>query len=202
MKLVIDILMFILMLLEFSRAYMNPLLHEIFGIILLLLVIIHLILNRNYIKNILNGKYNIKRIIMLLINILFMISFILSSIFGILSSQNLLTFLNIGNMNIISLHKIFAYISILFMSMHLGINFNIMFGKLEKKINNKLLWIIKIIIIVFGIYSFIHLDFLNHLIGKYGFGIVTGNIIINILGYLSIVISISIITNIIYKKIK
>ena len=51
-KIIIDMLMFILILLEFSRGYMKPIYHEIIGILLFILVIIHLILNRNYIKSI------------------------------------------------------------------------------------------------------------------------------------------------------
>lgn len=111
-KLIVDILMFILMLLEFSRMYMPTILHEIFGITLLLLVILHLILNKNYLKSIDKGKYNLKRTIMLITNILLIISFFLSILFGILSSQDLLKFMNIGNMNIISLHKTISYISL------------------------------------------------------------------------------------------
>ena len=153
-KITIDILMFILMLLEFSRMYMEPIYHEIIGIILLILFIIHLILNMQYIKNIQKGKYNLKRTIMLIVNILFMITFSLSLLFGILSSQNLLTFMNINNMNIIKLHKMFSYISLVIMGIHLGINFNAMFGKISKIIKNDIvLYIISIIIIGFGIYS-------------------------------------------------
>lgn len=140
---------------------------------------------------------------MLIINILFIISFLISCIFGILSSNDLLPFFNIGNLNIISLHKTLAYITLFIMGLHLGINFNSMFGKLEKKINNKVvLIIIYIVIILFGIYSFIKLDFWYHLIGKYGFSIVTGNIVINVLEYISLVLCITLLTNMIYKKIK
>ena len=38
-KLIVDILMFILMILEFSRMYMEPIYHEIIGVILFILVI-------------------------------------------------------------------------------------------------------------------------------------------------------------------
>ena len=58
------------------------------------------------------------------------------------------------------------------------------------------------VIIVYGIYSFIKLDIFKHLIGTYGFSIIEGNIFINILRYFSIVMSISIIINIITKILK
>ncbi len=200
MKLIVDILMFILMLLEFSKVYMKPIFHEIFGIILVILIITHLFLNRNYIKNIFKGKYNLSRIIMLIINIGFFITFILSLIFGLLSSQELLKFLNIKNLTIISLHKILAYISLIFLGLHLGINFNAMFNKI--KINKIIKIILGIVFIIYGIYSFIKLDILKHITGTYGFSIVEGNIFINILRYFSIVMMLSIIMNFINNKIR
>ena len=199
-KIIVDILMFILMLLEFSRGYMKPIFHEIFGICLIVLVILHLIFNRNYFKTIFKGKYNLKKTIMLIINAGFMITFILSMIFGLLSSQELLKFLNIGNLRIVELNKILAYISLIFMGLHLGINFNAMYGKISNKIKNKILiYLIDLIIIVIGIYSFISLDILKHITGEFGFSILEGNIIINILKYLSIIMMLAIIMNKIYS---
>ena len=182
---------------------MKPIYHEIIGIILLILFIIHLILNIKYIKNILNGKYNLKRTIMVIINIVFLVTFLLSLIFGILSSEDLLSFMNINNMNIISLHKTMPYISLIVLGLHLGINFNAMFGSISKLIkNNIILYIINIIIIVFAVYSYIHLDLWNHITGRYGFSIVTDNILINILEYLSIILMITILTNFIYRRME
>ena len=57
------------MLLEFSSIYLPPEIHEIIGILLVVLVIIHLILNRKYLKSIPKGKYNLKRMVMLVINV-------------------------------------------------------------------------------------------------------------------------------------
>lgn len=50
-KIVIDTLMLILMLLEYSKLYTGQLLHEVFGILLLTLFISHNILNINFIKD-------------------------------------------------------------------------------------------------------------------------------------------------------
>lgn len=199
MKIIVDILMFILMLLEFSKGYMKPIFHEIFGIALCILVVIHLILNRNYLKSLFKGKYNTKRSIMLIVNLGFFITFFLSILLGLLSSQELLKFMNIKNINITNLHKVFAYISLIFMGLHLGINFNAMFGKLEKKVNKIVIYIIEILLVIYGIYSFIKLDILKHLIGTYGFSVLDGNIIINILRYISLIMMIAIIINKLYS---
>ena len=201
-KLIVDIIMLILMLLEFSRIYTGALIHEIIGIILLILVIIHLILNKNYIVNIPKTKHKLKNVLMLVINALLICSFLLTIVFGILSSQETLTFLNIHNLIIVKLHKIFGNISLIIVAMHLGINFNAMFGKITKLIKYNIVnYILGIVIIVLGIYSSIKVDFIKHVIGEYGFSIKEGNIIINILEYLSIVMMITIIINFIYKRI-
>lgn len=201
-KLIVDIIMFILMLLEFSRLYTGALLHELIGIALLILVIVHLILNKNYLLNILKAKYNVRSIIMLITNILLIISFLLTIVLGILSSGEILTFLNIHNLTIVKLHKILGNVSLIVIGIHLGINFNAMFGKITKLIKNNIVnYILGIIIIMLGIYSSIKVDFIKHVIGEYGFSIKEGNIIINILEYLSIILMFTIIINFIYKRI-
>ena len=199
MKIIIDILMFILMLLEFSKGYLSPILHEILGIALCILIIIHLILNKSYIKNIFKGKYNTKRWIMLIINLAFLITFSISLIFGLLSSQEILKFLNIKSMTITNLHKVFSYISLIIFGLHLGINFTAMFGNIEKKINKIVIYIIDIVLIIYGAYSCVKLDILKHITGTYGFSILDGNILINILRYLSIIMILAIITNKLYN---
>lgn len=201
-KLIVDILMFVLMLLEFTKIYSGALIHELVGIALFILVIVHLILNSAYIKNILKKKYDLKSILMLITNILLIIFFLLTSIFGMLSSKETLTFMNIHNLSINKLHKMFAYISLIIVGIHLGINFNAMFGKITKMIKNKIINIgLGLIIICIGIYSFIKLDYFKHLTGEFGFGIATSNIVIVLLEYLSIIMMVTIIINFIYKKI-
>lgn len=195
MKLIVDILLFTLMILEFSRGYMDPIIHEIIGIILFILMVLHTILNINYFKTISKGKYNFKRFIMLIINIGFMISFVSSIILGLMSSQSLLTFMNIENIKIIKLHKISAYISLIFMSLHLGININ----SVTERINKKVLNIFSIFIIIFGIYSFVKLDIIKHITGEFGFSVMNENLFMNVLQYLSVVLMITVVTNKIYN---
>lgn len=199
-KLIIDILMLVLMILEFSRMYMPTILHEIIGIMLFILVILHLYFNKIYLKNISNGKYTLQRSIMLVVNIIFLLSFILSILFGVLSSQDLLKFMNIGNMQVIKLHKMLSYVCLICTGFHLGMNFDIMVRKINKLINNKyVVSIVSFLIIIFGIYSFYHLDIFNHLTGKYTFSLVTENIVINFLEYLSIVLMVAVIVHLIFK---
>lgn len=191
-KIIVDILLGILMLLEFSRLYLDPAVHEMMGIALVVLLIIHLMLNRKYLKAIPKGKYNHKRTVMLIVNLAFFIVFSLTIILGLLSSQSILTFLNIGDLTTVYLHKIFAYISLIILGMHVGMN-------IELKTDKKIFHMIYLAIIIFGIYSFIHLDILNHLMGNYGFGLANGNLITNTIEYASIVFMICILTGFLQK---
>lgn len=190
-KIAVDILLFILMLLEYSRVYLPSEIHEIIGICLIILVIMHLALNKKYFKAISKGKYSFKRSFMLAVNVLFIITFSATCITGILSSQDILTVMNIGNLTTIYLHKIFAYASVIVLGMHLGINLTKLFNKFNK--------ILYVIIIILGAYSLIAVDFWNHLIGNYGFSLVTWNIIINMLEYLLIILMFSAITHLVFN---
>lgn len=199
-KIIVDILLFILMLIEYSRTQIPAEIHEITGICLIILVIIHLILNRKYLKAIPKGKYDFKRSLMLIVNLSFFVVFFLTVIFGALSSQYTLTIMNIGNMTTIYLHKILGYLSLILMAIHLGINLTKPLNKLEEKLGNKI-YILYIILIILGIYSAIQLDFWNHLIGKSGFSIVTNTLMINTLEYLSLILMITIIVNLIWRRL-
>ena len=184
-KIIVDILLFILIIIEYSRLYINPTVHEIIGIGLIILIILHIYLNRNYFKSIKKGKYNFKRSFKLVINITFLIVFILTCIFGIFSSQ----FLSIGSLTTIYLHKIFAYLSVILLGLHLSFNINPLIAKIPYK------KAIFPILIIFGIYSLIQVDFWNHLTGRYGFSMLSGNIAINSIYYIGIVLMIIVLLN-------
>jgi cytochrome b len=49
-KMIVDILLLILMLIEYSKTYLPSEIHEIIGILLIVLVAIHLALNKKYLK--------------------------------------------------------------------------------------------------------------------------------------------------------
>lgn len=197
-KIVVDVLLLIFMLAEYSRVHLPPEMHEIIGIGLILLVTVHMILNRNYFKAIPRGKYSAKRMVELLSTIGFFAVLILTCIFGILSSQEILPFLNIKSLTAIYLHKILAYACIILLGIHLGINLKRMFKKLEKRIG-KTIYPVYLLIMVLGIYSAMQVDFLNHITGSYGFSTVTGNILINSLEYLSIILMTTVIVHLIEK---
>lgn len=202
-KLIVDLLLFVFMILEFSRSYLSSWSHELFGILLLALMILHLYLNKNYLKNIFKGKYNSKRLIMAVVNISFAVAFSLSLIFGILSSEEILSFLNLRSSSIIKFHKTFSYISLVLVGLHLGLNLKVMLIKIQKLINNIIILnLIEIIIIAYGVFSFFKHDILKHISGYYDFAFSDCSFLVNFVRYASIILAISLITNIFYNMMK
>ena len=198
-KIIVDVLMLIIMLLEFSKLYTGQLLHEIFGIALFILFIIHNILNMNFYKKILRGNYNLLRGITTTINILFLICMLLTIILGIPISSELFKVLNLnGNITIRKLHTILGYWNLILLSIHLGFHFKIIFAKLKNIMKDKkaikiLVHIVELIIIIFGIKTMRDINLGAYLIGKSSFAIPT-NIILSLLNNFITVISISILT--------
>ena len=207
MKIIIDILMLVLMLLEYSKIYTGQLVHEIIGIVLLLLFLTHNILNINFYKNLFKGNYNLTRGIITVVDLSFLICMLLTIILGIPISEKVFKFLGLkGSMTIRKLHTIFGYWGLVILSIHLGLHFNMIFAKLNQKIKEKnvlkvVMYLLEIIIIIYGIKVMIDTNFIDYLVGKASFSIPSGDIIISFLNNLSIVFTIAIIVFKIDKKL-
>ena len=195
-RMIVDILMILLMLLEYSKLYTGQLLHEIFGTLLLVLFIVHNTLNINFYKNIFKGKYNAQRIVITTIDLTFLLCMIFTIILGIPISEKIFKFLGLnGNMTIRKLHTIFGYWGMIILGVHLGLHFKMMFVKLNKKIeNNKLLkislYITQILIIIYGIKAMRDTKLGLYLIGDASFAIPT-NIFLSLFNNLAIIFAIA-----------
>ena len=206
-KIVIDILMFILMLLEYSKLYTGQLLHEVFGILLLILFILHNILNIKFYKGLLKGKYNLQRITITVINFLLLMCLLFAIILAIPISESIFKFLNLSaNMTVRKLHTIFGYWSLILMSIHLGLNLKILSAKIKNKVKERKIikiffCIIELIIVALGIKAIIDTNLGLYLVGKASFAIPT-NAIVSFLNNFCIVATISIITNKLEKILK
>ena len=161
----VDIVMYFLMVIMMGYHLTGNKVHEMLGISIFSLFIIHTVLNYKWYKAILKGKYNIKRIIILVINLGLIISFIGIAISVIIVSRNLFYNLNIVRFsNARVIHLVLTSWSYIFMSLHLGLHLQ----NLLMKINYKYMTIVKGIIILTGLYSFIdtayfHIFFSNFL---------------------------------------
>jgi len=199
-RMIVDILMFIFMLLDYSKIYTGQLIHEILGIALLILFIIHNILNINFYKNIFKGKYNSSRAFLTIVDIGFLIFMALTIILGVPISKELFNFFSIANGSIISkLHILFSYWGMLFLAMHIGLHIKTFFAKLICKVkkNNLIKYVVillQILIVIYGIKLFFNTNIINYLIAKSSFGNYTKNIWISLWNNFMIIFAIAIIT--------
>lgn len=198
-KMIVDILMLILMILEFSKLYTGQLFHEIFGITLFILFIIHNVLNISFYKNILNGKYSLIRVLLTTVNILFLLCMTMTIMLGIPISSELFKGLNLnGNMTVRKLHTIFGYWDLVLLGIHLGFHYKMIFVKLKNMIKDQkylkiVVYVIDFAIMIYGIKVMIDNNIGAYLIGKSSFA-KPSNIVLSIFNTSIMAASISIFT--------
>lgn len=90
-KLVNDLAMTVLMLIAMAYYITGNMIHEVVGVVVLILFIAHNLLNRRWYKAILKGKHNIPRILQIGINLLFLVTMVLMTLpFRILQTERML----------------------------------------------------------------------------------------------------------------
>lgn len=153
-KIGIDILMTILIIFLMNTRFTGIQLHEIFGVVILVLFIIHKILNFQWIiaigKNLFNKKVNTKNKMLFLLAIALFLLTIGMIITGILISRYLFTQLEIGNRGVIKkLHRFFSSWAFVLMAIHIGFHIQ----TIRNRINNKFISlkenrIVKVVILI------------------------------------------------------
>lgn len=134
-----------------------------------LLVIGHHVLNRRWMGNITRGKYTVHRILQTVIVILLALTMIGFMVSGILLSNYIFRFVRIkGVANLArSIHILCAYWGFLFMAVHLGLHWNMMFRILGKVFPLKgVAKIPGLLIAVYGGYAFYKRGIVNYLFLK------------------------------------
>ena len=165
-KIAIDILMYFIFVILMGHHITENLIHEILGTILFILFIVHHILNYRYYKTIFKGKYNFKRVFLLIIDLLLLISMIGMMISGVIISSDVFTFLNIPTTIFgRQLHMVSTSLAFVIMSIHLGLHLGVIINQLNKKMKNSVLeyvyYLILILIVIYGVYSFKKLNLIS-----------------------------------------
>ena len=165
-KMIIDILMYLLFIILMGHYITGNLIHEILGTTLFILFIVHHILNYKYYKTIFKGKYTSKRVLVLIIDSLLLISMIGMIVSAINISSDVFRFLNIptkiwGR----KLHMLSTSWGFVLISIHVGLHLNILINKLNKKMKKNtfeyVYYLILILLVIYGIYSFIKLNIIS-----------------------------------------
>lgn len=166
-KITIDIIMTTLMLLAMAYQLTGNFLHEIIGVTLFILFFLHNMLNIKWYKAIYKGKYNLRRIISTVVNVFMLSSMIFLMITGIMISKDVFAFLEIsGGFAVRGLHIFAAAWGLVFMSVHVGMHWQMIInmttkvtGHTEKNVIVTIIMrLITLGVVVYGIKSFFVLD--------------------------------------------
>ena len=166
LKMIIDIVMYLIFIVLMGHHITDNLIHEILGTILFVLFIIHHILNYRYYKTIFKGRYTFKRLTILITDFLLLICMLGMIISAVNISSDVFTFLNIKTtMWGRKLHMISTSWGFVIMSIHLGLHLGIFINKLNKKMKDNIFeyvyYLILLLITIYGLYSFIKLKFIS-----------------------------------------
>lgn len=208
-RIILDIIMTLLFIILMGYYVTDNIVHEVLGTITFVLFIIHNILNIKWYKSIFKGKHNFQRTFHIVINLLLFIAMLGIMISGIMISSDVFDFLNIKTtMFGRSLHMISVSWGFVLMAIHVGLHITGIMNKLNTKMKNStfeyVYYFILLLLIGFGIYSFISLKLWEEmfLLVDFKFFDYEQSTILFYLKYIAILLSISLVIYIILSLIK
>lgn len=161
-KLVNDLVMTVLMLIAMAYYITGNTIHEVIGVVVLLLFIVHNYLNRRWYKAILKGKHNFRRILQIVLNLLFLVAMVVMIICGILISSDIFPFIPVNNDMIFrQIHVHSAYWGFIIMAVHIGLSWGMIINSVRRmtgisgtsRIRTIALRILAVIIVAYGVHS-------------------------------------------------
>lgn len=161
-RMILDIVMTLLFIILMGYYVTDNTVHEVLGTITFVLFIIHNILNIKWYKSIFKGKHNFQRTFHIIINLLLFIAMLGMMISGIMISSDVFDFLNIKTtMFGRNFHMISTAWGFVLMAIHVGLHITGLMNKLNAKMKNStfeyVYYFAIVLLIGFGIYSFISL---------------------------------------------
>ena len=165
-RIIIDVLMYIVFIVLMGHHIIENKIHEILGIIMFVLFVIHNILNIKFYKTMFKGKYNFKRFFLTSIDVLLLICFIGIIVSSINISSDVFNFMNIQKKSWgLKLHMLSTSWGFIIMSIHLGLHLNPLLNKINTKMKKStfeyIYYLIFILLIIYGIYSFIKQNYIS-----------------------------------------
>lgn len=178
-KYILDIVITITLLLLMRIKFLNFNLHELIGLLTLILFIVHKFFNyKIIIQTIKKWKlFNIKTKLGFILDVILFIIFLFMIISSIMISNKIFGFLNIESGNIWSdIHHLSAYLMFIVISIHIGFHYKSLLLLVEKKLKvkntktKKYLYIfISIMIMLFGFKVMLNNNFYMYLLKPFGY---------------------------------
>ena len=154
-KLYLDIVMTLLFIAVMGYHLWSNRIHEWLGMLLCVLFIIHHLINRQWYKGLLKGTYGWKRWVFVLFNTLLGIAMVICAVSGIMISRDVLPFMSIGSTALgRELHLVSSAWFYILTAIHIGFHLNEMMAKIKKTSYYRGFNIIRILMIILGIYLF------------------------------------------------
>lgn len=169
LKIVIDIGMIILILIQMAYHLIGDSLHGWIGMILFVLIILHNILDRRWYSGLCKGKYTLIRFFHTAINLLLLTSFLGLATSAVFLSTTLSALFHLKAAMIgRRMHMVFTAWSFVLMSIHVGLHWNgiaAIFNKCQKRSNASIAFFKCLISILstYGLYAFISRNLLQHM---------------------------------------
>lgn len=162
-KIIVDVIMTVLLLLLMAFELIGGTAHEWLGVGMFVMFVIHHILNRRWTAHLLKGKYTPVRVFQTILVVLVLLCILSSMVSGIVLSRHVFAFLPIegGRSWARVLHMIGAYWGFVFMSLHLGVHWNMMMGMAGKAVKTPSAlrtWILRLLgaaVAAYGVFAFI-----------------------------------------------
>jgi hypothetical protein len=157
-----DLVMTFLMLIAMAYYITGNMVHEVVGVVVLLLFIVHNFLNRRWYKAILKGTLSVRRILQIGINLLFLVTMVLMMVSAVLISSDIFPFIPINNdMTLRQIHVQTAYWGFIIMAVHIGFSWGMIINSMRRmtgitgtnRIRTIGMRILAVLIVVYGVHS-------------------------------------------------
>ena len=173
-RIIIDVLMTIALLFLMAYNLIGDVTHEIIGTAIMILFLVHHIMNRKWIKSVFKGKYTPFRMVQTILVILVFITMLAQMISGIILSKYIFSFVDLNGLTTIArtIHLLGAYWGFVFMSLHLGLHWNMMIIPVTKRLKKEskskqiLFALPSFLIAAYGIYAFINRNIAEYMFLK------------------------------------
>ncbi|PFO06613.1 hypothetical protein COJ85_06820 [Bacillus sp. AFS076308] len=161
-KLVNDVVMTVLMLIAMAYYITGNKIHELVGVVVLLLFIVHNLLNGRWYKVILKGSHHLRRKLQIVMNLLFLVTMAVMMISAVLISSDLFPHIPINNdMMLRQLHVQTAYWGFIIMAVHVGFSWIMIINSVRRmtgitgtsRIRTMGLRILAVLIVAYGVHA-------------------------------------------------
>lgn len=157
-----DLALTVLMLVAMAYFLTGNTIHELVGVVILVLFIVHNILNRRWYLTTFKGKHKLRRILQNVVNLLFLVTMVLMMVSGILISSDIFPFISVDHDLIFyQLHAQTAYWGFFIMAVHVGFSWEMIISSVRKmtgitgtsRIRTIVFRILAVLIVFYGVHA-------------------------------------------------